>query len=267
MTRPGPDGPGGSGRNTSKRSTGKSSTGKQRATSAKAVAGQRLARDRRRRRTALVSWIAGGLIVVAGLIGYGVYATQKHVDFNVPRHAVDNNSGVVAGGSGPIKVDVFIDYQCPVCKAFEQSAGNALTNMVNKNQITLIYHPIAILDRASTTQYSTRAAGASGCASDFDHFLPYTQALFAAQPPEGSTGLSDDELINIGGTVGIIDPKFAQCVRDGTYKSWATHNTDVASQRGITGTPTVLVNGTSIAAPGQAPTLANLLAATGLTGK
>jgi hypothetical protein len=41
----------------------------------------------------------------------------------------------------------------------------------------------------------------------------------------------------------------------------------VASQRGITGTPTVLVDGTSIAPPGQASTLANLLTATGLTGK
>jgi protein-disulfide isomerase len=257
MTKPGRDGSDKPGRKTSK----------QRATSAKEVAGARLAAERRRRRTALISWIAGGVIVLAGLIGYGVYAAQTHTDYNVPKHAVDDNSGVVAGGSGPIKVNVYIDYQCPICKAFEQSAGNALSNMVNKNQITLVYHPIAILDRASSTQYSTRAAGSSGCASDFDHFLPYTTALFAAQPPEGSTGLSDDQLIQIGGSVGINDPKFAQCVRDGTYKSWATHNTDVASQRGVTGTPTVFVNGKSIAAPGQAPTLANLLAATGLDGK
>jgi protein-disulfide isomerase len=32
-------------------------------------------------------------------------------------------------------------------------------------------------------------------------------------------------------------------VRSGKYKGWVTKNTDAASQRGVTGTPTVLLNG------------------------
>ena len=54
------------------------------------------------------------------------------------------------------------------------------------------------LDQASTTHYSTRAAAASGCAADQDRFTDYLHELFVNQPPEGSAGLSDTELIALG---------------------------------------------------------------------
>src|SRR5262249_49483306 len=162
-------------------------------------------------------------LVLGGLIGYGVYQTQKPKQFVAPAHATGDSTGVVAGGTGPVKVEMYIDYQCPVCKHFEVEAETTLDQMIAKNQITVIYHPLAFLDRMSTTRYSTRAAASSGCASDRDRFLPYTKALFDNQPPEGGQGLSDDQLVQIAGQVGIIDPKFAQCVRDGQYKDWVAH--------------------------------------------
>jgi protein-disulfide isomerase len=39
------------------------------------------------------------------------------------------------------------------------------------------------LDEASTTNYSTRAAAASGCAADGGRFVQYAHALFSSQPP------------------------------------------------------------------------------------
>jgi 2-hydroxychromene-2-carboxylate isomerase len=72
---------------------------------------------------------------------------------------------------------------------------------------------------------------------------PYIQALYARQPAEGGPGLSDDELIQVGGSVGLVDPAFAKCVRDGDYRTWTQHVTDAASERGVTGTPTVYVGG------------------------
>jgi hypothetical protein len=59
-------------------------------------------------------------------------------------------------------------------------------------------------------------------------------------PREGGAGLSDDELIRIGGTVGLAGP-FAECVRDGKYRQWTDHVTEAASRRGVTGTPTIYV--------------------------
>jgi protein-disulfide isomerase len=220
-----------------------------------------IAKEKRRRRTIISASIAAAVLILGGLIGYGLYETQKPKQYVAPSHATADSGGVIAGGSGKVRVDLYIDYQCPVCRHFEADAADALDQMVAKNQITLAYHPVAFLDRMSSTQYSTRSAASAGCASDRGQFLPYTKALFKAQPAEGSKGLSDDQLVQIAGQVGIIDPKFAECVRSGKYKDWVAHVTDSAAAKNVNGTPTVLVNGKSISATGAAPTLDDLTGA------
>jgi len=121
-------------------------------------------------------------------------------------------------------------------------------------------HPIAILDDRSTNEYSTRSAAAAGCASDGGKFLAYNDALYADQPAEGGAGPTDEELIATGRSLGLGDD-FATCVNDGKYETWPNHTTDSASARGVSGTPTVLVNGTKVD-----PTLAAVTAAIAAAG-
>jgi hypothetical protein len=64
-------------------------------------------------------------------------------------------------------------------------------------------------------------------------------------PGSPATGLPDDRLIALGRQAGAGDD-FARCVRDGRYAGWTRSVTDAASRAGITGTPTVLVNGTAV---------------------
>ena len=99
------------------------------------------------------------------------------------------------------------------------------------------------LDQASTTNYSTRAAAASGCAADHGRFLEYAHALFVNQPPEGGPGLSDAELAAIGRTVGLTDAAFAACLSEASYLDWPAYVTARATAAGVSATPTVLVQG------------------------
>jgi hypothetical protein len=64
--------------------------------------------------------------------------------------------------------------------------------------ITYIRHPMNFLDAVSTTAYATRAAAASGAASDAGVFHEYARVLFEHQPPEGGPGLSDGQLVELG---------------------------------------------------------------------
>jgi protein-disulfide isomerase len=73
-------------------------------------------------------------------------------------------------------------------------------------------------------------------------------AMFANQPAEDSSGLSDDQILQIASGVGVsgIDT----CVTDGTYSSYVaamTDKTPVAPGASGVGTPTVAVNGEVIA--------------------
>jgi protein-disulfide isomerase len=107
------------------------------------------------------------------------------------------------------------------------------------------------LDEASTTNYSTRAAAASGCAADEGRFKDYAHALFAGQPPEGGPGLSDTDLIEVGRAVGLDHAVFSACVSDGRYFDWPPYVTARAIAAGVSVTPTVLVAGTPVNATGK----------------
>lgn len=210
---------------------------------------EQMARERRRRRTIVISIATALVLVIAGLAAWAIYSSRTPSSYATPAHAVQDNSGIPIS-SGKVEVDAWVDFTCPICKNFETSAQSTIDSLVSSNKITMVYHPVAILDQNTNPPgYSTRAAGASGCAQDLGKFPEFLKALYAQQPAEGSAGLSDDQLIQIGGTVGLIDPTFAKCVRDGKYKTWATHNTDVFASKGYTGTPTVVVAGKMLSAP------------------
>lgn len=221
---------------------------------ARREAWERERRIQRKHTSILLSGLLAILLVIGGLIAFGVYEVRKAPPLAVPASVTARTDGLVAGGTGPVTVEVYVDYECPGCKTFQSTAFATLTSMVAKNQITLVYHPVAMLDELTKTQYSTRAADAAACAADRGAFLPYTQVLFANQPTANTAGISDDELIQLAGRAGIIDPKFAQCLRAQKYRGWIAQETRLASAHPIAGAPNVLVNGKPITTYGQTPT-------------
>ena len=183
---------------------------------------EQLAAEQQRRRTTVVSIVAAAVLVLAGQIGFGVYLNQKPPsDVAVPAHSTSDHTGIQVS-SGPVPVDLYLDYLCPICKQFEHSAQSTLDDLVAKKKITLVYHPIAILnDRSNPPGYSVRAGSAAGCASAAGRFLEYTKALYSKQPEEGSAGLSDDELVQLGTGIGLsYEEAAAACgVPVGTIRS------------------------------------------------
>lgn len=71
------------------------------------------------------------------------------------------------------------------------------------------------------------------------------------QPPEGSDGLNDEELVQLGLQSGL-DEAFGPCVRAGKYLAWAEYVTAMAVARGVNGTPSVYVDGMGVPASADA---------------
>jgi protein-disulfide isomerase len=162
----------------------------------------------------------------------------------IPSAATEEGDGIVVA-DGPARVDVFVDFLCPYCRAFEERAGESLNGLVASGAVNLVYHPVAFLERLSTAHYPSRASAASGAAADEGRFAEYKDALFAAQPEEGGPGLSDDELIAIGTSLGL-DDAFAARVRDQAYLPWTAFVTAQAIEDGVGGTPSVFVDGDQV---------------------
>jgi protein-disulfide isomerase len=181
--------------------------------------------------------------------------TDPIIPSRVPAGATPEGDGIVIG-DGPVRVDIFIDFLCPFCRQFELSSASALAGLVTGQLASLAYHPMNFLDQASTTNYSTRAAAASGCAADAGRFLDYAHALFVHQPPEGGPGLSDAELARVGRDAGLADTAFAACLSDAPYLDWPPYVTARATAAGVSATPAVLVAGAAARPDARAITAA-----------
>jgi protein-disulfide isomerase len=171
--------------------------------------------------------------------------TEPSIAGRLPAGATVEGDGIMIG-HGKVRVDAFIDFLCPFCRRFELSSGPTLAGLVADGQVSLVYHPMNFLDEASTTNYSTRAAAASGCAADQGRFVEYAHALFVGQPPEGGPGLSDAELAGLAHAIGLADPAFTTCASGGRYLDWPAHVTARAVALGVEATPTVLVEGRNV---------------------
>lgn len=211
-------------------------------------------RRRERRRTLAIR--AGGTALIVGLalaIGFAVIAHRSHPDTAAGApSAFTTDGGLVFGNpQAPVTVSVTEDFQCPACRQFETVSGATLNELVDSGHVRVEYHPIAILDRMSSTKYSTRAANASACVAETDRarWPAWKSAMFAAQPAEGGTGLPDDQLIAIAAGAGIDTTDLAHCVTDQRYTDWVTTTTETALHNGIHATPTITVNDAPVTNP------------------
>ncbi len=189
------------------------------------------------------------MLAAAGVITWRVAEARRPAPFAVPAHVTNDggpNAGIlVADEGGAIPVDVYQDFLCVRCRQFASDTTATLNQLVADKKIKLIWHPVSLLDNMTNPPgYSMRTASAVGCAGNvsMNKMKAFGEMLYSIQPAEGSVGLSDDQLIDMAGRIGIITPSFAACVRDVRYRDWVNNVNAQAKARGISETPTVFVN-------------------------
>ena len=213
---------------------------------------------RLRRRRVILTWSAVAAVlvvaVVVGLVlgsnssesaGGGASDTSVAAGFPASTRTDDGVVMVADDAQEPVRVELYVDLQCPACREYESRVADTLEQLVIEGRVELLVHPIAILDRASSTQYSSRAAAAVACAADEGLFWQYQKLLYAEQPAEGGDGLSDQRLVELGIQVGL-SADFEDCVSSAAEAAWVQQVTAAAREAGIASTPTVLVDGEQI---------------------
>jgi protein-disulfide isomerase len=163
----------------------------------------------------------------------------------VPSSGTSSGAIVTGPANAPVTVAVYLDYLCPYCGRFDKANAADLDRLIAAGTVRLELHPLAFLDRLSAgTRYSTRAANAVATVADAapDRVLAFNRALYERQPAEGGPGLTDDEIAAIAAGVGV-DPVVAGRFRLATFEPWVTAGTAAAVEAGVSGTPSVRING------------------------
>jgi protein-disulfide isomerase len=206
-----------------------------------------------RRRRSLLGGLVGGLVVLVALVVVIVVQTQRtttSASAAVPANTTGGTEIVVGSASAPVTVDLYEDFQCPNCKAFEAESGSTLAQLIAAGSVQAHYHGMAFLDTSANGKYSTRALNAAAAvvaAGGPTAFQKFHDLLFTHQPVEGGSGLTDDQLVQYASQAGATGTKVASAIQNLTYGDWVKKATDQASKDGVTGTPTVLVAGKKLA--------------------
>lgn len=231
-----------------------------------AAAARAAAMEKQRKRQRTINLAIGGVIavVVLAIVGGAVIMSRE----------TKQQSGAVADPSAPIPVGVFAageefafgvpvgsnpdapvvevweDFQCPACGAFEAAMGSTLLAKAEAGEIFLVTRPTTFLDRTFASDASRRAAAAYGCAIDAGQGYPYKEKVYANQPEREGDGWTDEQLTGFAQEIGLTGETyttFEQCFVDRTYVPWSTNSTEEFYASGATGTPTVKINGEAVA--------------------
>lgn len=153
----------------------------------------------------------------------------------------------IGKASAPVKVQEFLDPQCPVCKKASEDAVAALVKgPVKAGKAKLIVEPLTFIGSDSST-----AALAIAAAAEQDRGFVYSDIIYANQGAENSGWATEDLLTGIATAIPGIDVATWQTARGATAASDAVFaSSDAAKSAGVNATPTFVVTG-----PGGTKTL------------
>ena len=208
------------------------------------------AREEARRRNL---WVTLGVLAVLGIVVTAGFLVQVSRDTtgqaSTPPAGAVATYGVPFGkDTAPVTVTIYEDFMCPVCGDLEAATRTWLPRYAARGKVRVIYRPVAFLNRMSNgTEYSTRAANAYAVVLDEagpDAASTFHDLLFEHQPRENTTGLSSDHLVDLAVQAGAAESVARAGIERRTYEQWVVNGTDEASRHGgVTGTPTVAVDG------------------------
>jgi protein-disulfide isomerase len=204
-------------------------------------------------------WLVIGMVTLVVVVGAVFSLTSEKSAKNAAFTALDSfqsvgdikgavdstaGDGIVFNAGLPTKVDVFEDFQCPICKLFEDPIGGYLTSLITEKKAQVTYHPLSFLGNGSKDDESIAAANAAYCAVDEGKFLDFHKALYDVQSQVENSGfLNSENLITIGKKIGITSQTFSDCVTNRSKLVNVVAATASMERYGVKGTPTTLING------------------------
>lgn len=192
-------------------------------------------------RNLVIAVVVGVLLI---MLVPTLLSRQTDSSASIPANvSADRGYGVVFNEelTGVPVVDIYEDFQCPVCAQFTQLNGPYIESLIAEKKATVVYHTLSFLGPESVN-----AANAAACSADEGKFLEFHRLLMMNQKAENSGAWDNTFLASLGQTAGITSQKFSSCVNKGEYLGWVSNVAAAGAKANVNSTPTVFVNGKEI---------------------
>ncbi|MBF4619470.1 thioredoxin domain-containing protein [Clavibacter sp. VKM Ac-2873] len=147
------------------------------------------------------------------------------------------DSVLVGSPDAPVTLDVYEDFSCPHCGAFEAASGPLLDRIIATRQVRIAYHPLRIV-----SNYGTVAGTAAACvlAHDPADWPRIHSALFQDHSATTDSWTKKD-MAKWLAAKGVDREETTSCTARGGFTGWIDANTRAAADDGVTGVPTLRV--------------------------
>jgi protein-disulfide isomerase len=197
--------------------------------------------------------LVGALLVAFALI-YPNLQPVGEITLPEPFDRGQVNMNSVGDPNAPVKIDVWEDFQCPACARYSESVEKQIIEAyVKTGKVYYTFHHFPFLDDNSATKESDQAASASMCAGEQGKFWEYHDVIYLNWNGENQSAYNDRRLIAFAEALSLDMNAFNACFDEKRYMTQIEQDMEAGRTLGVTGTPSVFVNGLQIM-PGYIPT-------------
>jgi len=220
--------------------------------------------EARRKRMIVIAVIVGvALILVAAVALPAIQDANAPVGEFVqitPESYPTPDGRMMGDPNAPVTIEVYEDFKCSACQGYSQTIEpQVISELVETGTVFYVFRQYPFLDDRSNVKDSDNAANASMCAADQGHFWDYKKMLYANlnfKPGE----FSEKRLLAFAESMGLDMDAFGSCLDGRTHQSVIDEEINMGISAGVTGTPSIFVNGQQVK-PGYVPTFEEILAA------
>jgi protein-disulfide isomerase len=195
------------------------------------------------------------LVAAVVIIGGAIYAsnltsnTSSTIPVQVANKPVPQNPDPAAPAWGPanapIKIEEYIDYQCPACGSYNKNfEAGVIEAFAKSNQVRyeIKFFPFLETNTAGGRE-SRDPAQAALCALEQGKFWQMHNAIFENQAGENRGGFSKTRLKDIAAKTGLDKNLFDSCLDSNKFESTVLKGLDVARENKVQSTPSFVING------------------------
>ena len=206
-------------------------------------------------------FVIGGIVVVA-LLFILLLALPSIQEAATPVGAIatitskgleEKGDATLGDPNAPVKIEVFEDFQCPACRTYSETIEpRIIDSYVTPGKVYYVFRQFPFIDDKAPTKESDQAANSSLCAAEQKRFWDYHDMLFANWNGENQGSFSDRRLKAFAETLKLDMNAFNTCFAAKRFQQIINAGLADGQRLGVTGTPSVFVNGTQIT-PGFIP--------------
>jgi protein-disulfide isomerase len=210
-------------------------------------------REQRQRKQRTRRWLIIGGVTIAALVLVGLLilpsiqqaaAPLGNIIQITPRSLPSPQGTALGDPNAPVKVVVYEDFQCPICRNFTETIEpQIIQNDVVNGKVYYQFMQFPFIDDNVSTKESHQAANASMCAAAQNKFWEYHDMLFANWNGENQGSFTNKRLVAFAQDLGLNMNEFNTCFQNNTYKDQINKDLAEGQAAGVTGTPSIFVDG------------------------